>query len=155
MTRTPRAFTIVEVLLATALLAILAAASAGLLRSAARRSQPEAQQPSATSGQIVLLGLYADFVLGNPEDFGLTASPDPSWDGVRINASSIILFLSPQLPQAPVDVLRVRIAPDGRTTDQPPDSSSNAWLVFTALDRSDQLIAEVARRVYLPEEATP
>lgn len=155
MTQAPRAFTIVEVLLATALLAILAAASAGLLREAARLSQPEAQQTPATSGQIVLLGVYADLVLERPEDFGLTASPNPSWDGAHIDAASIDPLLSPQQLQASLHVLRVRVAPDGRPTNQPSGSSSNAWLIFAAVNRSDRLIAEVARRVYLPQEDTP
>ena len=56
MTPNPRAFTVVEVLLATALLAILAAASAGLLRDAARLSQPDGQRASPSAEAIVILG---------------------------------------------------------------------------------------------------
>lgn len=149
------AFTIVEALLATVLLAILAAASAGLLRDAARLAHPEGQEIRATPEHISMLGLYADLVLNDPESVGLTASPARTWDGAMIDASSFDLLLGNERLDAPFWSLQLRVVIDQQQPDHDTDSPRQAWLFFAGLDRSDHVIAEVARRVQIPREEQP
>lgn len=150
-----RAFTIVEALLATALLAILAAASAGLLRDAARLTQPDGQHTTTSADDIAVLGLLADLVLDDPESVGLTASPEQIWDGAMFDTSSFDLMQGDQALETSFRTMRFRLVTDTAPPDQRRRQRPNAWLIVAAIDRADRVVAEVARRVRVSEEAQP
>lgn len=150
-----RAFTIVEALLATALLAILAAASAGLLRDAAHLTQPDGQNATTNAEDIALLGVLADIVLEDPERAGLTASPEQGWEGAMIDTSSFDLLLADQRLEASFRAVRLRLMIDAAPSEQRRTQRPNAWLILAAIDPTDRVVAEVARRVRLVEEDQP
>ena len=148
----PRAFTIVEALLATALLAILAAASAGLLRDAARLVDLDRSLGEASVSDTTLLALYADLVLDDPEGVGLIAAPGRGWDGARIDVSSHDLLLGQRPFETPFRDIRITVLIDQGMAGERQEETVRAWLVFSALDRVDRVLAEVARRVRLHDE---
>lgn len=150
-----RAFTIVEALLATALLAILAAASAGLLRDAAHLTQPNGQNATTNADDIAVLGVLADMVLKDPEHVGLTASPEQGWEGTMMDTSSFDLRLGDQRLEASFRTMRLRLVTDAGPSEQRRTKRPNAWLILAAIDPTDRVVAEVARRVHLVEEDQP
>lgn len=151
--RTCRGFTLIEALLATALLAVLAAASAGLLRDTARLAAPDHASSFAPAEGVALLGLLADLVLADPEQVGLTAALSRTWDGARLDPSVIELTLDDHGLVLPFRDVSLRLVLDTGMPTEPERKGIDAWLIFTALDALGHPTMEVARRVRLPEDA--
>lgn len=153
--RTCRGFTLIEALLATALLAVLAAASAGLLRDTARLAAPDHASSTAPAEGVALLGLLADLVLEEPERVGLTAASSRTWDGARLDPSTIELTLDGHQLVFPFRDVSLRLVLDAQMPSDRERKDIDAWLIFTGLDSTEHTTMEVARRVRLPEEAAP
>lgn len=153
--RTCRGFTLIEALLATALLAVLAAASAGLLRDAARLTAPDHASRITTAEDVALLGLVADLVLEEPERSGLTTAPSRTWDGARLDPTTIELSHDGHGHVFPFRNVSLRLVLDAQMPSDRERKDIDAWLIFTALDAPGHPKVEVARRVHLPEEAAP
>jgi hypothetical protein len=120
---TPRAFTLLETLLAAVLLAAMSATCAGVLRLA--RSEPEPRNPRVSIDELADL---ADRALRSPSALGLPAIPHdglPRWTAIP-------------WPDAPDrSPVRVEVIP----------SSAHAWIVFSSEDLT------VSRWVRTPEPA--
>ena len=153
--RTRNAFTLIEALLATALLAVLAAASAGLLRDTARLAAPDHASGPATAEGVTLLGLLADLVLEDPERVGLTTTPSRTWDGARLDPTTIELSHDGHGLVFPFRDVSLRLVLDAQMPSDRERKDIDAWLIFTWLDSTEHTTMEVARRVRLPEEAAP
>lgn len=149
------AFTLVEALLATALLAVLSAASAGLLRDAARLAHPNSTLDDSHAEAIVLLSLIVDLALEDPERAGLTNAPSWSWDGARLGPSAFGRIKAIDEFEIPFDDVVLRLIVDAPMSSDESGRHVDAWLIFAASDSGEHSSVEVARRVRLPIEASP
>ena len=119
--RRARGLSLIEVVLATAMLGLLAAAVVPLLRTAGERGTTQDR-----GFELLELSRFADAVLNAPGDFGLSTEQE-AW-------SECTELSWPDAPDRESVTLTVRDAPD----------SERRWLVFSCGEWS------TARLVYLP-----